>query len=325
VSATDAGTVARTRPGSGLLRALRHVSRYCAFGGTLLALVLARAASSPLVVAGTLAASVGLLLLLESNRRLIAAWLAYVGAFIAFVELRAVADDAGMPVQFDYVADADKALFGGTVPTVWLQDHLADTPVVAPVLGWAMLAVYVSYFVAPHLVALLIARRSWGLFRRYAIAVFGVGYAALLVCALVPTAPTWMAAGQGRIEPASRIAPELVNSADADLYAQGSELVGLNPVAAFPSLHTAFTALLVLAAWRARRGLRPLAVGYTAAMGFALVYLGEHYVVDVAAGVAFAVAVWWLVAVVERRRSASADRVPAPAGVTAATAPVRPA
>ena len=319
MSARDSGAAEQTRPGTGLLRALKHVSRYCAFGGTLLALVLARAASSPFVVAGTLAASVGLLLLLERNRRLIAAWLAYVGAFIAFIELRAVADDAGMPVQFDYVADADRALFGGTLPTVWLQDHLADTPV----LGWAMLAVYVSYYVAPHLVALLIAGRSSPLFRRYAIAVVGVAYVGLLVCALVPTAPPWMAAGQGRIEPASRIVPELMNSADAELYAQGSELVGLNPVAAFPSLHTAFTALLVLAAWRARRGLRPLAAAYTAVMGFALVYLGEHYVIDVAAGVAFAVAVWWLVAALERRRSASTDRLPAPACV--ATTPVRPA
>jgi membrane-associated phospholipid phosphatase len=305
--------------------ALKNVTKFSAFGATLLALVLARAAASPLVIAGTLALSGALLLLLERNRRLIAAWSAYVGAFVVFIELRAVADDAGMPVRFDYVVDADRALFGGALPTVWLQDRLADAPGAAPALGWSMLAVYVSYYVVPHAVALVLAWRCWALFRRYAIAVVAVAYAGLLVCALVPTAPPWMAAGQDRIEPASRIVPELANSADADLYAQGSELVGLNPVAAFPSLHTAFTMLLVLAAWRARRSLRGLAAAYTVAMGFALVYLGEHYVVDVAAGVVLATAVWAVLLAAERRRAS----VPAPAASPAAagavaTAPARP-
>jgi membrane-associated phospholipid phosphatase len=57
-------------------------------------------------------------------------------------------------------------------------------------------------------------------------------------------------------------------------------------------------------------------------MGFALVYLGEHYVIDVAAGAVLAVAVWSLVVAVERRRSsAPAPHVGAAAGV--ATAPAR--
>jgi membrane-associated phospholipid phosphatase len=51
-----------------------------------------------------------------------------------------------------------------------------------------------------------------------------------------------------------------------------------------PSLHQAFTVMMALVLYRVRRRLGILAGLYAAAMGFALVYLGEHYLVDVLAG-----------------------------------------
>ena len=58
-----------------------------------------------------------------------------------------------------------------------------------------------------------------------------------------------------------------------------------NLVAAMPSLHGAFTAMLLVFVWGAlgRVG-RTLMVAYTLAMGLALVYGGEHYVVDILDG-----------------------------------------
>jgi membrane-associated phospholipid phosphatase len=66
---------------------------------------------------------------------------------------------------------------------------------------------------------------------------------------------------------------------------------GSNPVAAMPSLHTAFATLVALTiAARFRSRWRYLLVLYPVAMGFTLVYCGEHYVLDLVAGVVYALA-----------------------------------
>ena len=65
-------------------------------------------------------------------------------------------------------------------------------------------------------------------------------------------------------------------------------VLGGNPLAAMPSLHfaTSVTAAHVLAETGTAAG--TLGWTYTLLLGLALVYLGEHYVVDLAAGLALA-------------------------------------
>jgi membrane-associated phospholipid phosphatase len=64
--------------------------------------------------------------------------------------------------------------------------------------------------------------------------------------------------------------------------------LGGNPLAAMPSLH--FATSVMAAHQLAEAGPLAGAVGwsYAATLGVALVYLGEHYVVDLAAGLALA-------------------------------------
>jgi membrane-associated phospholipid phosphatase len=68
-------------------------------------------------------------------------------------------------------------------------------------------------------------------------------------------------------------------------------VLGGNPLAAMPSLHfaTSMMAAQLLAETGPVAG--ALGWGYTATLGFALVYLGEHYVVDLLAGAALTTAV----------------------------------
>ena len=65
-------------------------------------------------------------------------------------------------------------------------------------------------------------------------------------------------------------------------------VLGGNPLAAMPSLHfaTSVTAAHVLS--DTGQGRRRARLGVRATLGIALVYLGEHYVVDLAAGLALA-------------------------------------
>ena len=68
-------------------------------------------------------------------------------------------------------------------------------------------------------------------------------------------------------------------------------MFGGNPLAAMPSLH--FATSLMAALLLAEVGVLPGALGfaYLIALGFALVYLGEHYLVDLLGGVALTAAV----------------------------------
>ena len=69
------------------------------------------------------------------------------------------------------------------------------------------------------------------------------------------------------------------------------ESLGGNPWAAMPSLHfaTSVLAAILLAETGPLEGVAGW--GYALALGFALVYLGEHYVVDLVGGAALVAAV----------------------------------
>ena len=267
--------------------------------GLLLGLVLARG-GAPALGTGMAAAAAAAYVALERNRHGGRIWLAYVGGFLAFAYLRQLADDLGVAVHAGYVVTLDASLPGADVPTVWLQRLAFDPGRVAP---WdvAAVAVYLSYFVVPHVVAFALWRRASALFGRYCIAALTMFYAGLVACVVVPTAPPWLAARDGLLPAVARVVPDVIGRADASAYARGSEALGPNPVAAMPSLHMAGAVLVGLVLWRWRRSARVIAIAYPAAMALTLVYTGEHYVADVVLGAALAAAAWtWAPALAAR-------------------------
>ncbi len=87
----------------------------------------------------------------------------------------------------------------------------------------------------------------------------------------------------------------------------------VNPVAAVPSLHTAFAVLLCLFALRLvrRRWQRVALVAYAVAMPLVLVWSGEHYVVDTVLGAVYAAGVWLVVPRLESVARSLQRRLPA--------------
>ena len=190
----------------------------------------------------------------------------------------------GSGLHVDGPAAADRLLFG-TVPSVWLQARLVDGT--AHWYDAAAALVYVTHFVAiPVLTAV-----AWFCLRdRFAVWVVAVlAFAALGIggYVLYPAAPPWMASDSGLIGAVNRISTPgwdyLHLEAVGRLTVAGQE--GSNPVAAMPSLHAGGALLVALFLWPLARTLwRAVLLGYVLAMALALVYTGEHYVVDVVAG-----------------------------------------
>jgi hypothetical protein len=180
----------------------------------------------------------------------------------------------------------DEYLFGGTVPTVTLQNHFWN----ALELHWydyfAWL-VYVSYFLGTYIVAAFLWWVNRPLFRRYVVIVSVLAFMGFTTYALFPAVPPWMASELGALEPTTRsigvIWGHIPIAHFNTLFEKGTEYS--NAVAAVPSLHAAYTLLITLVLWRlAPRWGRALLALYPWAMAFALVYTAEHYFSDILLG-----------------------------------------
>jgi hypothetical protein len=189
-------------------------------------------------------------------------------------------------VLVDYPIRFDRAVFG-CPPTVALQRRLAR-PGQTTGLDHALVYVHWAWFVQPHLAAAWILWRHPHRFPRAATMICAVFDVGLVGYFAVPTAPPWWAAERGRIPGMRRIMAEVGQRVWGRLWSPLYGFLGGNPLAAMPSLH--FATSLMAARMLAETGPAAGAAGwaYAGTLGFALVYLGEHYVVDLAAGAALA-------------------------------------
>ncbi|SDG28298.1 phosphatase PAP2 family protein [Klenkia brasiliensis] len=226
--------------------------------------------------------------------RLLADWVPLGAVLLLYDASRGIANTLGAPVHVAEPADADAAVFGA-VPTVWLQAHLTASP-------WLQVVVtliYSSHFLVTPLVLAVLWVRDRARWGRYARLVVALSLAGLATYVLYPAAPPWLAARHDVIGEVHRTSGDGwavlgLPRAQALLHAGQGQV---NPVAAVPSLHTAFAVLLCLFALRLvrRRWQRVVLVAYAVAMPLVLVWSGEHYVVDTVLGALYAAGVCWAV------------------------------
>lgn len=243
--------------------------------------------------------------LLWRRRSAFALWPAFILALQVHATIWGAIPLLGRPVSVDYAITIDRALGLGEVPTLEVQAIREWAP---HALDVAAFGVYASFFAAPFLGFLGAWRADRDAAARFARAVTCASFLGLSVMIALPTAPPWMASEEGALPHVDRVGELLIGKAT---QSEAEQIIGLNETAAMPSLHTASTVLVallvgsVVPGWRRRAWLYPLA------MGFALVYMGEHYLIDVLAGVLTAVVAWRL-AGTARGPFAAAGRAPAP-------------
>ena len=244
----------------------------------------------------------------KEHLRFLRDWLPIIFLLIVYNVSRGYADDLFAP-HVTPMIDADKALFGwftgDQVPTQWLQEHLYRP---GQVQWWeiAVSLVYFSHFLTVPTIAVVLWVRSRPRWARYMRRWFTLTAAGLITYFVYPAAPPWWASDAGLIHVA-RLSTNGWNA--IGLHSAANTLNGLqinaaNPVAAMPSLHTAYALMAVsffLPTMRKRWW--PIVLAYPLAMTFTLVYSAEHYIVDVLVGWLYVGLTFLIVGFVERRRS----------------------
>ena len=193
-------------------------------------------------------------------------------------------------VRIDYPVRIDRVLGLGALPTLRLQRWLSRSGTITRfdrVLIW----VHWLWFLTPHSALAYILLRRRDLLPRAASLMYAVFDVGLIGYWALPTAPPWYAAQQGRIEydglPALR---RMMYEYGEQFWEEGwqplYDFLGGNPLAAMPSLH--FATSVMAAHLLSEVGILEAVVGwsYAITLGVALVYLGEHYVIDLLAGLA---------------------------------------
>jgi membrane-associated phospholipid phosphatase len=284
----------RSRPSPALRYAVR-AGAAAAIGAAVAAPLLRRRARipAPVTVAAVAGGPLGLAVLRpRSGKRDVLMYMLQMWGFTMSHELP-YDDPEGLRARLKirYPIVADKAIGLGRLPNVRLQRALARLSRVGTLnrfLTWA----HWLWFFEPYVSLAFILIRHPEHFPRAArrlAAVFDIGCGVYFA---VPTAPPWWASEQGYTgEEVRRIMVEVGEETWKSAWPKMYGALGGNPWAAMPSLHFATSAVVAMSLAETGRTAGIAGWSYSLTLGFALVYLGEHYVTDLVAGAALVTAV----------------------------------
>lgn len=226
-------------------------------------------------------------------------------------------------VLVDYPIVVDRILGFGELPTVRLQRRLArgQWRLGDKLLVWA----HWIWFMVPHGALVYVMLRHPRRFERSAVMTYAVFDIGAMIYWVLPTAPPWYAAVQADrrgdfdgellertgawggpmngerhadVDAAPGGVPSPPNIAVRRMMVEYGQffwkdgwgplysVLGGNPLAAMPSLHFATSMMAAQLLSEADPLAGAIGWAYASTLGFALVYLGEHYVVDLIAGAA---------------------------------------
>jgi membrane-associated phospholipid phosphatase len=211
-------------------------------------------------------------------------FLVLVTLFISYQAMYGLVGSVAGIVHVSEPISAELQMFG-SIPTVMLQQLYR-----MPVLDYLGAFFYSIHFFAPTIFAFFLWRTSPKDYSKYTIALVVLTYSALITFLVYPVAPPWYG-----VHGVTRILFDVDKSLGVPVYRTVYDFIEPNQFAAFPSLHSALPWLISLFAlkigkWKAL----PILV-FPFGVWFSAVYLGEHYIVDILGGIAYATVAFILV------------------------------
>ncbi len=190
----------------------------------------------------------------------------FVVVFIAYDRSRAIASSFHGVISYNLPLELEERIFGLPL-ALWFQSHRITLVDYATSL---LYSIHPTYFLVLLLYLLLCKTR---LYVHALVSVTLASTVAVAMYILWPLAPPWIA-----IPGVSRVPNLLVHALNLRAH------VDPNPYAAMPSMHLGYALLFTYYASRLDNRLRVLGYAVTAAMGFTVLYTGNHYLIDIAAG-----------------------------------------
>jgi hypothetical protein len=263
------------------------------------ALMIARGVSitpDVLLVAFGLAA-----VLLGRGRLFLRDWVPFIGLFFAYELMRGYADNLGLSVHVGDVLQLERWFFVGHVPTADLQSWL-HPPSGVDALAVLATIFYFLHFPLPIAVGFFLWLRRRRVYYDFVAALIVLSMAGFVTYLLLPVAPPWYAAKEGLLPGVVYLKDQGFNDLARFFGFEGKYIysytiynINPNQVAAFPSLHAGYPFLAFLFARRTFGRIGWLMMAYSVCVWFSIVYLADHYVVDILGGLAYAAAAYWAV------------------------------
>jgi membrane-associated phospholipid phosphatase len=215
----------------------------------------------------------------------------FVAILIAYDSFRGIVPFLNDHVNYDFMAKFDMWMFGGILPTVWLQQWLVHGSV-----AWYDYVFYIFYmlhFVLPIGLAAVIFTIRKKEYWRYAATFITASFSAFFIYLLFPAAPPWMATLNGTIPHITRVSSKVFSSLGITDFPSVYNSMAPNPVAAVPSLHVGYSVLVAIFVFKLfGRKWGSLSLIYPFCIILGVVYMGEHYVFDVITGALLAYAAY---------------------------------
>ncbi len=234
-------------------------------------------------------------LLVKKTRSFILDWTPFLFILLSYDFLRGFADNLGPRADFVNLINLEKGLFG-SIPTITLQNMFYH-PTGPSWLDYFATMFYFLHFALPLSFGFMLWLYNRGYFRQFVTGILLLSYAGWVTFLIYPSAPPWMASQDGYLQGVHKIL-DVTLQAFPDKWNLPSVYHNFNPnpVAAMPSLHAAYPFLVLLFALSFFKLKALFFLPYVLLTWFSIVYLGEHYVVDILAGAIYAI-IFYFVAI----------------------------
>ena len=232
--------------------------------------------------------------ILGRTRTFLRDWIPFIALLLAYEMLRGFADTTGFRINVANLVALERGIFG-FIPTVELQKHFFNP---AHIRWWDIGAAVIDFlhFPLPLLVAFYLWIKDRAHYWKFVIALLILSFAGFITYLIFPAAPPWYASQRAHLIEVHKIVDYVVSQVGwrwdfSQIYHQ----LNPNEVAAMPSLHAAFAWLAFLSLRAFNKKIGWFFLPYPFLVWILVVYLGEHYVIDVVAGIIYATAAYLIV------------------------------
>lgn len=204
-------------------------------------------------------------------------WTSVAAIFVTYDLLHTLVHRLGSPDYGPQLLAIDRALFGETHVTVWLERFVSPA-----MTDWMSFSYLTFFFYLPVLSCVFDFNRQWREWRILMLAFTITAFTGFVFYVLVPgSPPLFVIEGEYSVDlQGNRIAQfttEFVSNLAVDK-------------GVFPSLHVAFTCVYLVIAWKFARRWFWVFLPFVLSLWASTLYLRYHYVIDLVAGYALAFA-----------------------------------